>query len=141
VSQENVRLVRQSFELVNQGADEAFARYLAPDVEWQHNVGLGTLLEGIYRGREEVLAFFKATRESFGTLRLEVDDVRALSPAEVLVLGTMHVEGRGSGAAASTPFGAVIEIAEGLAVRQRFWADQGKALEAAGLRARARPRS
>ena len=38
-----------------------------------------------------------------------------------------------SGAAVTTPFGAVTEIRDGLAVRQRFWTDQAKALEAAGL--------
>jgi hypothetical protein len=36
-------------------------------------------------------------------------------------------------AAVLTPFGAVAEIRDGLAVRQRFWTDQGKAIEAAGL--------
>ncbi len=39
----------------------------------------------------------------------------------------------GSGAAVTTPFGSVTEVRDGLAVRQRFWTDQGKALEAAGL--------
>jgi hypothetical protein len=29
------------------GADNEIARQLAPDVEWHHNIGLGTPLEGI----------------------------------------------------------------------------------------------
>jgi ketosteroid isomerase-like protein len=134
MSHENVELARQNWELWSTGADDEVVRQLAPDVEWHHNIGLGSPLEGIYRGREEVLELSTAIRESFGVARVEIEDVRDLSSTEVLVLGSLHLEGRGSGAAVTTPFGAVTEIRDGLAVRQRFWTDQGKALEAAGLR-------
>ena len=135
MSQENVELARRAWELWNQGAaDDEIARRLAPDVEWHHQIGLGTPAEGIYRGREEVLKLSATLRDSFGVARVEIEDVRDLTPTEVLVLGTMHLEGRGSGAAVTTPFGAVTEVLDGLVVRQRFWTDQTKALEAAGLR-------
>jgi len=52
----------------------------------------------------------------------------------VPTLGYLHAEGRGSGAAAATAFGAVTEIRDGLAVRQRFWMDRDAALAAAGLK-------
>jgi hypothetical protein len=93
-----------------------------------------TPLEGIYRGRAQVLELFKAIRDSFGVARYELEEVRELSSTEVLALGRVHLEGRGSGAAVATPFGAVMEMVDGLAVRQRFRTDQSKALEAAGLR-------
>jgi ketosteroid isomerase-like protein len=134
MSRENVELMRRTWELWSRGADDEISRQLAPDVEWHHNVGLGSPLEGIYRGREEVIDLWAAIRDSFGVTRVEIEDMRDLSSTEVLVLGTLHLEGRGSGAAVTTPFGAVTEILDGLAVRQRFWTDQGKALEAAGLR-------
>ena len=135
MSQENVELARRAWELWSQGAaDDEIASRLAPDVEWHHQIGLGTPAEGIYRGREAVLELSATFRDSFGVARVEIEEVRALSPTEVLVLGTMHLEGRGSGAAVTTPFGAVTEIVDGLAVRQRFWTDPTKALEAAGLR-------
>jgi ketosteroid isomerase-like protein len=133
MSQDNVELTRRTWELWSRGADDEIARQLAPDVEWHHNVGLGTPLEGIYRGREAVIELSTAIRDSFGVARVEIEDVRDLSSTEVLVLGTLHLEGRGSGAAVTTPFGAVTEILDGLAVRQRFWTNQSKALEAAGL--------
>jgi len=133
--QENVELARRAWELWNQGAaDDEIARRLAPDVEWHHQIGLGTPAEGIYRGRGEVLKLSATLRDSFGVARVEIEDVRDLTPTEVLVLGTMHLEGRGSGAAVTTPFGAVTEVLDGLVVRQRFWTDQTRALEAAGLR-------
>jgi ketosteroid isomerase-like protein len=134
MSQENVELARRTWDLWSRGADDEVARQLAPDVEWHHQIGLGTPSEGIYRGRKEVLELSRAIRDSFGVTRVEVEDVRALSSTEVLVLGTLHLEGRGSGVAVTTPFGAVTEIIDGLAVQQRFWSDQSKALEAAGLR-------
>jgi ketosteroid isomerase-like protein len=101
VSQENVDLARRSWELASQGADDEVARYLAPDVEWHRNIGLGTPMEGTYHGRDEVLAFVRALRESFGTLRFEVEEVRELSSGEVLSFGQVHAEGRGSGATMS----------------------------------------
>lgn len=60
-----------------------------------------TPLDGIYRGRAQVLELFNAVRGSFGV---------------------------------ALPFGAVMEIVDGLAVRHRFWLDRSSALEAAGLR-------
>jgi ketosteroid isomerase-like protein len=134
MSQDNVDLARRTIELANRGDDDEVAGYLAPDVEWHHNIGLGTPMEGIYHGRQEVLALLRALRESFGMLRFELEEVRDLSSGEVLSLGYLHVEGRGSGAAATTSFGAVTKIRDGLAVRQRFWMDRDAALEAAGAR-------
>jgi ketosteroid isomerase-like protein len=134
MSQENVELARRAWRLWSKGADDEVARHLAPDVEWHHQIGLGTPMEGVYRGREEVLGLSTAIRDSFGVARVEIEDVRDISSTEVLTLGSLHLEGRGSGAPVTTPFGAVTEILDGLAVRQRFWTDQSKALEAVGLR-------
>jgi ketosteroid isomerase-like protein len=134
MSQNNLATVRRNFELWDRRADDELARQIAPDVEWHHNVGVGTPLEGIYRGRAQVLELFGAIRDSFGVAIYEVEEVRELSSTEVLALGRIQLEGKGSGVAVATPFGAVTEIVDGLIVRQRFWTDQGKALEAAGLR-------
>jgi ketosteroid isomerase-like protein len=134
MARDNVETVRRNFELWGRGADDELARQIAPDVEWHHNLGVGTPLEGIYRGRGQVLELFNAIRDSFGVAHFELEELRELSSTEVLALGRLYLEGRGSGAAVATPFGAVMEIVDGLAVRQRFWTDQSKALEAAGLR-------
>jgi ketosteroid isomerase-like protein len=131
-----VDLARRNWELASQGTDDEIVRTFAPDVEWHHNVGLGTPLESVYPGREEVLKLLAAVRESFGVVGFEVEEVRDVSGTEVLTLGRLLVEGRGSGAAVSTFFGAITEVVDGLAVRQRFWTDQGKALGAVGLRDR-----
>ena len=118
MSRENVELAWRNWELWTIGADDELFRQLAPDVERHHNVGLGTPLEGINRGRQEVVELSKAIRDSFGVSRVQIEDVRDLSSTEVLVLGSLHLRGRGrgSGAAVTTPFGAVTDIVNGLAV-------------------------
>ena len=133
MSSDTVELALLTWELWGEGADDQLARRRAPEVEWHHNVGLGTPLEGVYHGRQEVLELFAAIRDSFGVASFDLEEVRELSSTEVLVLGLLHVEGRGSGAAVTTPFGSVMEVRDGLAVRQRFWTDPHRALEAAGL--------
>ena len=133
MSWDNVATTRRNFELWGRGEDDELARRIAPDVAWHHNVGMGTPLEGIYRGRGQVLELFNAIRDSFGVAQFELEELRELSSTEVLALGRLQLEGRGSGAAVATPFGAVMEIVDGIVVRQRFWTDQSKALEAAGL--------
>ena len=66
MSQENVEIARRNWELWSKGADDEVARRLAPDVEWQHQIGLGSPMEGVYRGREEVLELSAAIRDAFG---------------------------------------------------------------------------
>jgi ketosteroid isomerase-like protein len=80
MSQENVKIVRRNFELWSEGADDELAHRLAPDVEWRHNIGAGTPLEGIYRGRAEVLELFDAIRDSFGVARFELEELRRPVP-------------------------------------------------------------
>ena len=134
MSQENVDLARRNWELWNQGADDELFGQMAPDVEWHHNIGLAEPGLGQLSGaRGSARAAPTTIRDSFGVARFEVEDVRDLSPIEVLTLGRMHLEGRGSGAAVTAPFGAVTDVLDGLVVRQRFWTDQSKALEAAGV--------
>jgi hypothetical protein len=76
-----VDLARRNLALWNERADHEVARRLAPDIEWHHNSGLGTPLEGIYRGREEVLVLFTAIRAAFGIARFEVDEARRRTAA------------------------------------------------------------
>jgi ketosteroid isomerase-like protein len=87
MSKGNMEIVRRTWELWSAGADDEVARQLAPDVEWHHQIGLGTPMEGLYRGREEVLGFSRAIRDSFGVARAEIEDVRDTSSTEVLTPG------------------------------------------------------
>ena len=141
VSKENVELARRSWELWSEGADEEVARQLgsrrgvAPPGRPRYSDG--GHLPGAGGGTRAVDSDSRLVRCGPS----EIEEVRDLSSTEVLVLGSLHLEGRGSGAAVTTPFGAVTEILDGLAVRQRFWTDQSKALEPRRALGVARPPS
>jgi ketosteroid isomerase-like protein len=132
MSQESVDIARRSLDAFNAGDYDAALGFLAPDVEWEHNIGLATPMEGTYRGRAEVRQLWDRILEAFEDAHFEVDDGRDLGD-EVLVLGRLSTRGRGSGAAVATPFGSIGEVRDGLIVRQRFFVDRCKALEAVGL--------
>jgi hypothetical protein len=133
MSQENVQLVVAALERWNSGDETGALESLATDVEVHHNVGLGTPLEGIYRGHAEVQRLWADIRESFSEARFEVERASE-HDGLVLVLGTLRLQGSGSGAVADTPFGLVTEVKRGLGTRQFMWTgDQARALEAVGL--------
>ena len=132
MSQESVDIARRSLDAFNAGDYDAALGFLAPDVEWEHNIGLATPMEGTYRGRAQVRELWDRILEAFEDAHFEVDEVRDIGD-EVLVLGRLSTRGRGSGAAVGTPFGSVSEVRNGLIVRQRFFMDRSKALEVVGL--------
>ena len=78
--QENVEVVRRAISAYNARDLEALNDLNAPDVEadWSESLGLQ---QGIYRGRDEVLAFFREFFDSFQEIEIlaesfiEQDDV------------------------------------------------------------------
>lgn len=133
MSRSEVEAALASLERWAAGDQAGALETLAPDVELHHNIGLGTPLEGVYRGREAVQGLWAEIGESFDIDRLDVD--RAFEHrGRVVVLGTIRMRGSGSGVAADTPFGVVSTVEAGLVSRQDLWTgDQARALEAAGL--------
>jgi ketosteroid isomerase-like protein len=133
MSQENVDVLRRSLEAFTEGDYEAALSCLAPKGEWEHNIGLGTPMEGTYRGHGEVRRLWESLLEAFEYAHFDIEDMRDLGD-EALALGQMTTRGRGSGVDVVSPFGVFAEVRDGLIVRQRFFADRSRALEAAGLR-------
>ena len=135
MSQENVDLVVAGLARWNSGDDTGALESLAPDVEFHHNVGVGTPLEGIYRGHAEVRKLWADIRESFAEARFDVE--RATEhDGLVLVLGTLRLRGHGQRCWADSPFGLVTEIEHGVGTRQFLWSGDratARALAAVGL--------
>ena len=101
---------RRNWELWSKGADDEVTRQRsARDVGWHHNIGLGTPHRGhLSQGPAQSTHCPRRFATPSGLARVEIEDVRDLSSTEVLVLKDgFHLEGRGSGAAVTTPFGAV----------------------------------
>ena len=132
MSTEGVEPVRRSREAFSEGDYEASISYHASDVVWEHNIGLGTPMEGTYRGHAGVRHLWDRILEAFEWCHFDIQDMRDLGD-EALALGRLTTRGRGSGATVVTPFGIIGEARDGKIVRLRFFADRSRALEAVGL--------
>jgi uncharacterized protein len=86
-----------------------------------------------YRGHEGIRRFYREVSEVWEEFRWE--PLRFLGATdEVVVLLHSHGRGRGSGLEMARDAAMVWKVDEGRAVSVRFYTDQAKALEAAGVR-------
>ncbi|MEK6327501.1 MAG: nuclear transport factor 2 family protein [Actinomycetota bacterium] len=136
MSQENVEIVRCAYELFNEGGPEAVisAGIWSPEIVWDLSPsGIAGL--GVYRGHDEVRAFFE--EDWFG--RFPSRSGRSNSTSLVdhgdQVIAVHHQRGLGasSGAAAELEQGIINTLHDGEIVRVEIYGDPAKALEAAGL--------
>ena len=100
-----------------------------PEVEWSAPED-GTT----YRGREGVSQRLEEWLDSFDDCRYEVQRIIDCGDDEVLVEATEVGRGATSGAEVRATNYELLTIRDGLIVRIREYYDEGKALEAAGLR-------
>jgi ketosteroid isomerase-like protein len=137
MSQENVELVRRAYGLFNEGGPEAVIRagFWSPEIVFDFSPSEIPGL-GIYRGHDEVRAFFG--EDWFGAFPFEEWEVvlEELIDAgdQVIAIARQRGLGANSGAAAELEQGLIFTLRDGAAVRVEIYGDPGKALEAAGLR-------
>jgi ketosteroid isomerase-like protein len=136
MSQENVEIVRRAYELFNEGGPEAVisAGIWSPEIVWDFSPsGIPGL--GVYRGHDEVRAFFE--EDWFGAFPFEEWEVELdrLVDHGDQVIAVHHQRGLGasSGAAAELQQGIINTLQDGEIVRVEIYGDPAKALEAAGL--------
>ena len=130
MSQENVEIVRRSFE--HQSATgEPLWELIDPEVEWV--IDPTGLLAGTYRGHEGVKTFLERLMEAFDRAEFEIDRLVDVGES-VVVLGRMRIHGKGSGVTAEQSAGWVTRVRRGAIVSTRVYFRQAEALEAAGLR-------
>jgi uncharacterized protein len=130
MSQENVEIIRSSYEAANRRDWDAAFRDLSPDVEWIPDSRVG---EGPVRGREKVMRFFTERAEMFDELRTEPERFWEKDDRVVVFL---RVTGRGgaSGAGFEIRVGHLWTVRQGVVVRGEGYGDRSEALEAAGLK-------
>jgi ketosteroid isomerase-like protein len=137
MSRENVKLVwevleGQRLDAAEPGVTEGFVARLTPDVEYEEDPSFPEA--GVYRGRSEVLGYFKQFSAQFERFIFEVEDVVAAGDDGVLV--NLHVSGRGKGSGAVFDFRPAwhYTVRDGRVIRIRAYLDRQEALEAVGLR-------
>jgi ketosteroid isomerase-like protein len=134
MSQENVEIAARWYEPATSKTELLSAmprtmEFCHPEVEWSAPQDRAT-----YWGREGVRRRLEEWLESFADYRYEVERIIDCGGDEVLVVATEVGRGASSGAEVRTAHYELLTIRQGLIVRIREFYDEGKALEAAGLR-------
>jgi ketosteroid isomerase-like protein len=128
--EDNVEVVRSILEAWEQRRSPG--GLLDERVEW---VNAPEAVEpGTRRGKRAFEAAAASVVESFQDIRLQIDEIRPAGD-QVLVLGTMVVRGRDSGAELRQPLGQLWTVRGGRAVRFEWFADPSQARAALGAAA------
>ena len=130
-----VELLRAVYAAVNRGDYENGARALDPDIEWR------APMQGVLRGVDEVLAFWRSLPDQFSEFRLEPEEFVSAGD-HVLVIVHSRAKGRNSGAELEGRTGHLWTFEHAKVVRYHAYATREEglaALEAAPRRLASTP--
>jgi ketosteroid isomerase-like protein len=132
MSQENVELMRKSFEAFSVGGVEALLPFCAPDVVWYS--AAEWVEDPVYRGHDGVRKLTAAFTDNFDDWGWEVHEIRDVG-TQVVTLVEMIGRIKDSGVPIRQPFGLVSsDFRDDTCGETRFFTTWQQALEAAGLR-------
>jgi ketosteroid isomerase-like protein len=130
MSEENVAVVRASFEAFRRGDNESAMEAFDPEIEYD----LRVFPDGkIYRGHEGVREAFRIWLGTWEDYRIEIEEIIDTAGDEVIVLIREFGRGKGSGIEVERPAAGVWTFRNAKAVRIRFYPDRDAALEGLGL--------
>ena len=130
MSQQNVDLVRRSIDAYNRRDFETLEQLNHPEVEVDWSASRG-LQAGVYRGREEVLAFYNSFLGTFDEVKLEPE--RFIESGDsVVVPNSAQIRGR-DGIETSARSALVFELRDGRVARICLYQETVEAFAAAGL--------
>jgi ketosteroid isomerase-like protein len=129
MSQENVEIVRTSFDAWNAGDMDTWSRFLAADVVW--SVPAGWPEPGPYVGREAVMTQVRQQRETWNADTAE--PVADLIDAGDRVVARFAWRGQGHGPEAILEGTCVYTLDQQLISAFEFFWDHATALKAVGL--------
>jgi ketosteroid isomerase-like protein len=130
MSKENVEAVRRSIEAYNRRDFDAMYVLNDPAVEldWSRSRGFDA---AIYRGRDEVLSFYRNFLDTF--VEIAIEPFRFIeTPDSVVVPNSAHLKGR-DGIELSARSALVFDVRGGLVTRLCLYQTLDEALEAVGL--------
>ena len=137
MSEENVEIVRRSYDAWESGNIDSWLEFFDPEVEWVPPPAWAALEVG--RGTEALVLHGHAGIREFLDVIGEMWDEQEVEPERfldagdrVLVLVRLRVRGRG-GVEIDEPWAHLITLRNGKAIRVELYPDRAEALEAAGL--------
>ncbi len=133
MAQDNVQIVRDSWEAWRRGDMAALFEFYDPDVEWDmsHSYVPGM---GVYHGHDGIREFFREWRAFFAEHYAEPEQFVAADD-DVMVRVRQGGRGRSSTVFVEMPaYWAVYRLRDGRAVRVEIYREEAEALAAIGLR-------
>ena len=134
MSEDNVGVVQAAARFWNAKEREPFLALFHADAIWssaiKRQVEGG---EGLYRGREEIGAFWDEWHAVWDNLEMIIFEIESPREDCVFAWGALRASGSASGAGTERPFGWVFQIENGLIREVRAYLTRDEALEAAGL--------
>jgi ketosteroid isomerase-like protein len=129
---ENEEMSRRFFDAYNAGDLEATLDLIAPEFEFRPS-GLFMDTERTYHGREGWTDFWHTFRAAWESISVNIERFEDLGDDRVLVLGTFHGKGHGSGVDVTREAAWISTVRDGLFAQSRTFVSWAEALEAAGL--------
>jgi ketosteroid isomerase-like protein len=126
VSDDREAQIRRQWERWNAGDRESHMGEVAEDF-----VVESAVTGRSFTGRAGLVEWMAEIDESFEGWRLWIDEVREITNDRYLVLGGVHLRGRGSGVEFDQPIGWVVDFRGESVVRLRNLADHDAAIAAA----------
>jgi ketosteroid isomerase-like protein len=130
MSEENVEIVRLAYEHLNRGQAEAFAALC--DDDFVMDMSGRVFNPDTYRGAEGIRRFCDDVQEAWASYHWEVEDARVKDDAVVALLHC-EAQAREAGPRVDWHVAWLWRFRGRTPVSLRFYRDQTKALEAAGL--------
>jgi ketosteroid isomerase-like protein len=133
VSEENVEIVRHSYEAWNAGREDAGRLTWHDDCEWHDPPDFPDA--SVFRGPEEVARHLQDLWGAPGIAEVSdhlIEDLIPLPNDEVLVLFSLRVR-FSSGVPLELSLGNIVQVSEGKVRRWRAFSSQAAAREAAGV--------
>ena len=90
---------------------------LHPDVVWEHNLGVGSPEEGVYRGRESVVALLEGILEPWEYLRPEPREIRDLGDGAFDLRGELYAKHSTSATEIVSSYVQHFQLTDGLVVK------------------------
>jgi ketosteroid isomerase-like protein len=116
-SKTDIDVIREVNEAVASGTPQAVAQHIHPDVVWEHNLGMGSPEEGVYRGRESVIALFERIVETWEYIRPEPRSVDRIGECRYHVQGELRAKHRTSDTEIGSHYEQDLEVKDGELVK------------------------
>jgi hypothetical protein len=121
-------LVRGTIERFNAGYRDVRTEDAHPDCEIR-----SAMTGSVYRGYDGVRSWMQEIDEQFDTWRLRLDQFAPATGERLLVLGSIHFRGRGSGIELEVPAAWLFEFSGDRVLRMTTFAKHDEGRRAAGI--------